>query len=176
MDEETLAYALAHHQNGRRYTLVRREHAPPDWPSWAAWFGGHHTQAQTLLAQEHPPHHAAASAPHNSGQAIVWVAAQPLSAFGAYTLARYTYLRAAGAHVGVLPAWKVAFLENHAELPELEILPEAVYLRHHTRVGSRNGATRITDPELVTATRTLVRRLHSQHTIGLDEFTRNHTR
>src|SRR5699024_12215766 len=48
VDEETLAYALAHHQNGRRYTLVRREHAPPDWPSWAAWFGGHHTQAQTL--------------------------------------------------------------------------------------------------------------------------------
>src|SRR5699024_5634340 len=33
VDEEPLAYALAHHQNGRRYTLVRREHAPRIGPA-----------------------------------------------------------------------------------------------------------------------------------------------
>lgn len=67
---------------------------------------------------------------------------------------------------------KLAHLEHKQLLPDLEVTPNAVYVRTYTRVGSRNGALRITDPHLLAATTAFLQWAHQQHTTSLADFAR----
>ncbi|MBR8741452.1 DUF6879 family protein [Nocardiopsis sp. MG754419] len=102
----------------------------------------------------------------------LWLPAQPLGRYGQYCLARYQHVSAAGGTVDVLPVWKLHHLEQQRILPDLEVTPGAVYLRRYTRVSSRNGALRISAPELVTATTAFLGWAARQHSTPLADFAR----
>ncbi|GAA1463191.1 hypothetical protein NE857_03355 [Nocardiopsis exhalans] len=172
--ETELASELDRSRSGTWWTLARRDHAPPDWASWQHWYRGHTHHAQNLLFEQRPQW-AKEIKEHRARGLIrrtLWMPAQPLGAFGEYGLARYQHVTAAGGTVHVLPSWKVTLLEHQRMLPDLEVTPTAVYLRRYTRVGSRNGALKITDPDLATATTAFLGWSTRQHSTPLADFAR----
>ncbi|MFE7462445.1 DUF6879 family protein [Nocardiopsis terrae] len=172
--EEELANALDHTRVGTWWTLARRDQSPPDWPTWQNWYRGDTAQAQAALAAQRPRW--AQQVKEHRARGLVrrtlWLPTQPLGGFGEYCLARYEHVAAAGGSVHVLPAWKLAHLENRRVIPDLEVTPDAVYVRRHTRVGSRDGAVRVTDPDLVTTTAAFLGWADRQHAISLGDFAR----
>ncbi|MGW5877781.1 DUF6879 family protein [Nocardiopsis terrae] len=176
LTETELETELGRTGSGARWTMVRRDHAPPDWPSWKHWYQGHTHQAHTVLFEQRTAwaqqnrQHRARGIVHRT----LWLPSQPLGSFGQYSLARYEHLTAAGGAVRVLPAWKMALLEDQRILPDLEVTPEAVYVRCHSRVGSRDGAVRINDPELVASTAAFLGWANRQHALSLTDFAQWH--
>lgn len=172
--DQELTSELDQAPSGTWWTLARRYHAPPDWPTWQAWYSGDTSQAQTALAEQRPRWRYQLKEHQGRGlvRRTLWLPAQPLGSFGEYCLARYEHVVAAGGAVHVLPAWKLTHLESRGMLPDLEVSPNAVYMRRHTRVGSRDGAIRITDPDLVMATAAFLGWAIRQHTISLSDFAR----
>lgn len=174
ISEDELTGELDRARSGAWWTLARRDQSPPDWPTWQAWYHGNTVQAQTKLAEQRPRWSRQVKEHHARGlvRRTLWLPSQPLSGFGEYCLAHYEHVSAAGGSVRVLPAWKLALLEHRRMLPDLEVTPEAVYVRSHTQVGSRAGALRITDPALVTATGGFLGWANRQHAISLGDFAR----
>lgn len=172
--EEDLTTELEQAPAGVWWTLLRRDHSPPDWPSWTFWYGGDTARAEAALAgqyaqwaQEIEEHQA-----RGLVRRTLWMPTQPLASFGEYCLARYRHVVVAGGRVRVLPAWKIAHLEHVYMLPEMEVTARSVYVRCYTRFGSRAGAIRITDPDLVDAMGTFLTWADEQHTLPLSDFTR----
>lgn len=176
--EEQLATELDGARSGTWWTLARREQSPPDWPSWQHWYTGHTRQAQKLLAQQRSRWVRQVKEYQAGGvvRRTLWLPSKRLSAFGEYCLARFEHVVAAGGSVQVLPAWKVAYLEDRDVLPDLEVTPGAVYVRRHTRVGSRDGGLRITDPHLVDSIVSYLGWVARQHAISLSDFAQWHHR
>ncbi|GAA1463343.1 hypothetical protein NE857_26250 [Nocardiopsis exhalans] len=152
--EKELASELDQASSGTWWTLARRDHAPPDWATWQHWYRGDTLHARTMLFEQRPGWAQQIKEHRARGilRRTLWLPAQPLGRYGQYCLARYQHVTAAGGTVDVLPLWKLHHLEHQQMVPDLEVTPGAVYLRRYTRVGSRNGALRISAPELVTAT------------------------
>lgn len=175
VSEDELATELDQAHSGTWWTLARREQSPPDWPTWQHWYTGETAQARRLLGQQRPrwvrqvKEHQA----RGTVRRTLWLPSKRLSAFGEYCLARFEHVVAAGGSVQVLPAWKVTHLEDHRVLPDLDVTPGAVYVRRRTRVGSRNGAIRITDPALVEATTSYLGWAARQHATALRDFARS---
>lgn len=165
LDETDLAHALTTHQAGAWYTLSRRGFMPPDWPSWAAWYAGDEERARALLAEEQYQYGEEARSLTARGltRRRLWCSDQPLNVFGQYQALHLQLLADAGTHVRVLPGRKLAHLEARGPLPDLEALPDAVYVRRYTAIGTRDGAARISDPGLVSATRDLAHWLYTSH-------------
>lgn len=176
--EDELATELDRARSGTWWTLARREQSPPDWPTWRAWYTGDTPQARKLLVQQRSQWVRQVKEQQARGivRRTLWLPSKRLSAFGKYCLARFEHVSAAGGSVQVLPAWKVAPLEDQDVLPDLEVTPEAVYVRRHTRVGSRNGALRITDPHLVDSIVSYLGWVARQHAISLRDFAQWHHR
>ncbi|GAA1456959.1 hypothetical protein NE857_09060 [Nocardiopsis exhalans] len=174
--EDELARELGRARSGTWWTLARRDHAPPDWSSWQHWYRGDTVQAQTDLYEKRAEW--ARQLKEHRARGLVrrtlWVSAQPSGMYGQYCLTRYRNVAAAGGSVHVLPAWKIGHLEHQRMLPELEVTPEAVYVRRYTRVGSRAGALRITTPELVASTGTFLGWADRQHSVTVNSFAQWH--
>lgn len=172
--EIELEAELGRAHSGTWWTLARRDQSPPDWPTWRAWYSGHTSQAQAGLAEQRPEWAQQIKEQRTRGllHRTLWLPAQPLGQYGEYCLARFQNVTAAGGSVHALATWKLGHLEHRQMLPDLEVTPEAVYVRSHTRVGSRNGALRITDPALVTATAAFLGWAARQHVTPLDGFAR----
>ena len=174
--EEELASELDRASSGTWWTLARRDHAPPDWPSWQHWYRGDTVQAQTGLYEQRAEWTRQIREQRTRGlvRRTLWVSAQPSGMYGQYCLALYRNVAAAGGSVHVLPAWKVGHLEHQRMLPDLEVTPEAVYVRCHTRVGSRAGAVRITDIGLVASTAGFLGWADRQHSTTVNSFAQWH--
>lgn len=176
LTEDELARELSRARSGTWWTLARRDHAPPDWPSWQQWYRGDTVQAQTDLYEQRAEWTRQVKGHRACGLArrTLWVSAQPSGMYGQYCLALYRNVAAAGGSVHVLPAWKVGHLEHQRMLPDLEVTPEAVFVRRHTRVGSRAGAARITTPELVASTAGFLGWADRQHSVTVNSFAQWH--
>lgn len=172
LDETDFGYALTQVDAGTWYTLSRRNHMPPDWTSWAAWYAGNTARARGLLAEEQRQHREEAESLTARGltRRRLWCPALPLGAFGRYQEVRFQMLAQAGAHVRVLPGYKLTYAEEQGPVPDLEVLPDAVYVRRYTDLGARDGATRVTTPDLVETTREFTRWLYTTHCALIQDF------
>lgn len=172
--ENELTRELDRACSGTWWTLARRDHSPPDWPSWQDWYRGDTIQAQAMLFERRSKWVRQIKEHRSRGlmRRTLWLPSQPLGRYGEYCLDRYQNVTAAGGLVHVLARWKLGHLEHQRMLPDLEVTPNAVYLLTYTRVGSRNGALRITDPDLVTATAVFLGWAARQHAIPLNDFAR----
>lgn len=174
LTDQEVADELDRAPAGVWWTLTRRDHYPPDWPSWQSWYRGETDQAEATLTEQRPRWEQQTQELRARGltRQTLWLATQPVGNFGEYRLARYRHLTASGGRVRVLPAWKLAHLEQQRMLPDLEATAGAVYVRHHTRVGSRAGAIRITNPTLTEATTAFLSWADQHHALPLKDFTR----
>lgn len=172
--EPELADELDHAPAGTWWTLARRDHRPPDWPTWQAWYQGHTEQAEQALTEQQPRWKQENTRLRARGvlRRTLWAPAQPLSGYGRYCLARYRNVVTAGGQVQVLPAWKCTHLEHQRSLPDLEVLPGMVYLRRHTHLGSRAGALRIQDPDLSGALHEFLTWASDRHALSFIDFAR----
>lgn len=178
LDETDFAHALTQANAGTWYTLIRRNHMPPDWPSWAAWYAGNEGRAQAYLAEEQHEHRMETEtlAARGLSRRRLWCPDLPLTLFGRYQSKRFMMLAESGACVRVLPVRRFTYLELQSPVPDLEVLPDAVYVRRYTQLGTRNGATRITDPDLVAATQHFGHWLYTTHAGLLTHFSDDRTR
>ncbi|MEU3308409.1 DUF6879 family protein [Nocardiopsis sp. NPDC006832] len=172
--EPELTAELDHAPAGTWWTLARRDHCPPDWPTWQAWYQGETERAEQVLAEQQSRWEQENARLRARGvlRRTLWVPAQPLSGYGRYCLARYRHVVAAGGQVRVLPAWKCTHLEHRRSLPDLEVLPGVVYARRHTHLGSRTGALRIQDPGLSGALHEFLTWASDRQALSLIGFTR----
>ena len=169
-----LEFDLARARSGTWWTLARREHAPPDWPTWKAWYSGDTDASLAGLAarREVWAHQVKDQKLRGLLRRTLWVSPHRLGHFGAYSLAQYEQVSAAQGVVRVLPVRTISPLEHQRALPDLEVNPQAVHVRCLNRVGSRDGAVRITDPELVATTAAFLGWADRQHALPLTEFIR----
>lgn len=172
LHETDFAHALTTHQSGTWYTLSRHNHMPPDWPSWAAWYAGNTVRARGLLAEEQRQHREEAESLTARGltRRRLWCPTLPLGAFGRYQEVRFQMLAQAGAHVRALPGYKLTYAEEQGPVPDLEVLPDAVYVRRYTALGARDGATRVTNPDLVETTREFTQWLYTTQCALIQDF------
>lgn len=175
LDETDLAHELTTHQEGTWYTLSRRDHRLPDWPSWSAWSAGDEKSARALLVEEQRQRHLEVQTLARRGliRRQLWFPTFPLTPYGRYQVLRYRLLSDAGAYVRALAAWTLANVETHGPMPDLEVLPDAVYVRCHTRSGARDGAIRVANPGLVSDTHDLAHWLYTTQASHLGSSARN---
>ncbi|WP_160050873.1 DUF6879 family protein [Nocardiopsis sp. FR4] len=140
-------------RRARCYRLVRRDHVVPTDPAWSAWYQGRTTLAEHLLGQERERRaiERAEFAAYGLPLTTLWIPTLPLTSYGRYTRAVLAQAHRAGQRVRVGSSDQVRHMEAEEPLPEVTVYEAAVvYLHTYTRLGRRDGAIRIVDPDLAT--------------------------
>ncbi|MFC9084907.1 DUF6879 family protein [Nocardiopsis dassonvillei] len=140
-------------RGARCYRLLRRDHVVPTDPAWTAWYQGQTILAEHLLGQERERRtveHAEFAA-HGLVLTTLWIPTLPLTSYGRYTRAVLAHAHRAGQRVRVGSSEQVRHMEADQPVPEVTVYEAAVvYLHTYTRLGRRDGAIRIIDPDLAT--------------------------
>lgn len=107
--EDELNRELNRARSGTWWTLARRDHAPPDWPTWQNWYRGDTIRAQAALFEQRPEWVRQIKEQRACGllRRTLWLPAQPLGRYGEYCLARYQNVSAVQGSIRVLATWKL---------------------------------------------------------------------
>lgn len=140
-------------RGARCYRLLRRDHVVPTDPAWSAWYQGRTKLAEHLLGQERERRavERAEFAAYGLPLTTLWIPTLPLTSYGRYTRAVLAQAHRAGQRVRVGNSDQVRHMEADEPLPEVTVYEAAVvYLHAYTRLGRRDGAIKIVDPDLAT--------------------------
>lgn len=140
-------------RGARCYRLLRRNHVVPTAPAWTAWYQGRADLAEELLLQECERYTVERAEFASRGLTLttLWIPDLPLTSYGRYTLAALEQAHQAGQRIRVGSTDQVRHMEADEPLPEVTVYEAAVvYLHAYTRLGRRDGAVRVADPDLAT--------------------------
>lgn len=170
--DSELAADLTRAQRGVWWTVARHGHVSLDTPAWEHWRTGRDDYAVLHLADNLTRWAQEQHAMRDRGllHRTLWIPSTPLGEIGRYQITHYQYRLDAGDHVQVVPAKQVSLLEAERTIPDIEVLPDALYVRKVDENGGPAGALRYDDPALVQAFDGFLTDVATRHATGLPRW------